>query len=153
MVPREIDRRVVIDRLAWIERMLREIRRLPLDDREAFFADSRNVWTAKSCLRRALEALFDLGRHVLARGFGLGVNEYKAIARELGRQGILGPEDVRRMVIMAGYRNRLVHLYHDVSEEELFQICRQDLGDVEQVADALRRWLLAHPEKLDEPLE
>ena len=153
MVPREIDRRVVIDRLSWVERMLREIRRLPLDDREAFFADSRNVWTAESCLRRALEALFDLGRHVLARGFGFGVNEYKAIARELGRQGILGPEDVRRMVVMAGYRNRLVHLYHDVSEEELFQICRQDLGDVEQVADALRRWLLAHPEKLDEPLE
>ncbi len=153
MVPGQIERRVVVDRLAWVERMLAEIRRLPLEDRDAFFSDSRNVWTAESCLRRALEALFDLGRHILARGYGIGVNEYKGIARELERQGILSPEEARRMRLMAGYRNRLVHLYHGVGEEELFEICRHDLSDIERVAETLRLWLTAHPERLNEPLE
>lgn len=50
--------------------MVQTIRELPLEDREAFFADNRNIWTADSCLRRGLEALFDLGRHILAKGFG-----------------------------------------------------------------------------------
>ena len=80
MTPGQISKRVVADRMAWVEAMLGEIRALPLGDRPAFFADSRNVWAAESCLRRALEALLDLGRHILAKGFGLGVSEYKEIA-------------------------------------------------------------------------
>ena len=44
---------------------------LPLADLQAFTADPRMVATAgDSYLRRALEALLDLGRHVLAKGFG-----------------------------------------------------------------------------------
>ena len=66
----KISQRVVADRLDWIGRMLGEIRSLPLDDKESFFTDNRNIWTADACLRRALEALFDLGRHILAKGFG-----------------------------------------------------------------------------------
>lgn len=66
MTAGQISRRVVVDRIAWVERMLNEIRSLPLEDHQAFFADTRNVWTAESCLRRGLEALLDLGRHILA---------------------------------------------------------------------------------------
>ncbi|HDN79791.1 MAG TPA: hypothetical protein ENG33_04920, partial [Chloroflexi bacterium] len=83
MSPGEISKRVVLDRIAWIEQMLEDIRSLPLDNREQFFADKRNVWTAESCLRRALEALLDLGRHILAKGFGVGVSEYKEVAVKL----------------------------------------------------------------------
>ncbi len=76
MTPGQISRRVAADRIAWVEAMLNEIRTLPLDDRQEFFSDTRNVWTAESCLRRGLEALLDLGRHILAKAFGLGVSEY-----------------------------------------------------------------------------
>lgn len=78
MTPGRISRRVVADRVAWVEAMLDEIRSLPLGDRQTFFADTRNVWTAESCLRRGLEALLDLGRHILAKGLGLGGSEYIA---------------------------------------------------------------------------
>jgi uncharacterized protein YutE (UPF0331/DUF86 family) len=89
MTPGKLSKRVVSDRLAWVERMISTIQALPLSDREAFFADQRNVWTAESCLRRALEALLDLGRHILAKSFGFGVSEYKEIALGLGEQGVL----------------------------------------------------------------
>lgn len=69
MTPAQISRRVAADRLDWAERMLKTIRSLPLSDQESFFADDRNIWTADACLRRALEAIFDLGRHILTRGF------------------------------------------------------------------------------------
>lgn len=59
MTPGHIIKRVVVERLDWIEHMVSEIRQLPLNNAEAFFADQRNVWSAESCLRRALEALFD----------------------------------------------------------------------------------------------
>jgi uncharacterized protein YutE (UPF0331/DUF86 family) len=51
---------------------------------------------------------------------------------------------------MAGYRNRLVHFYHDVSRDELFEICAAKLTDLEIIAEALRRWIQEHPDKIDE---
>ena len=33
---------------------------------------------------------------------------------------------------MDGYRNRMVHFYHEVMEEELYQILINNLADVEQ---------------------
>lgn len=152
MTPGQISRRVVADRLAWVERMVAEIRALPLADREAFFSDRRNLWTAESCLRRALEALLDLGRHILAKGFGIGVSEYKEIAVALGERGVLFPDEAQLLRTLAGYRNRLVHFYHEVSPEELYEICSQRLSDLEKVASAYRRWLGEHPAWLNERL-
>jgi uncharacterized protein YutE (UPF0331/DUF86 family) len=123
-----------------------------LADHELFFADRRNLWTAESCLRRALEALLDLGRHLLAKGFGLGVTEYKDIAAELGKQGALSEEEADLLRTLAGYRNRLVHFYHEVEPAELFDISATHLADVERLAAARRDWLNAHPELLDEDL-
>jgi len=70
MSPNRISKRVVADRLDWIEKMVREIRTLPLENYSSFTTDRRNVWSAESCLRRALEALMDLGRHIAAKALG-----------------------------------------------------------------------------------
>jgi uncharacterized protein YutE (UPF0331/DUF86 family) len=150
MMPSRVSRRIVADRLALIDDLLREIRALPLADREAFFADRRNVWAAESCLRRSLEALFDLGRHILAKGYGQGVSEYKEIAIRLRQEGVLSEQEAHLLRILVGYRNRLVHFYHEVSAEELYTICAYQLGDVETLQEAYRRWLREHPEKLDQ---
>ena len=152
MTPGKLSRRVVSDRLAWVGQMVRDIRSLPLKDREAFLADRRNVGMAESCLRRALEALLDLGRHILAKGFGLGVSEYKEIASRLGEQGVLSQEEASLLGVLAGYRNRMVHFYHQVGPNELYEVCAHDLGDVEHIAEAYRRWLKEHEEWLDETL-
>ena len=103
-------------------------------------------------MRRSLEALFDLGRHILAKGYGLGVSEYKEIAIRLHDQGILLDNEAKIMQMLAGYRNRLVHFYHEVSPEELLEICGHRLGDLELIVDAYRRWLKGHPDKLDSAL-
>ena len=152
MTPGPISRRILADRLAIVERLLGHIRRLPLSDRQVFQADYRNTATAESCLRRILEALLDVGRHILAKGFGSGVSEYREIAEELGRHGVLEAEEVELLRLMAGYRNRLVHVYHEVAEDEVFELCSERLGDLERIAAAYRRWSAQHPEMLDERL-
>ncbi len=143
---------IVFDRLEWVDRMLAEVRSLPLDDQPEFFSDSRNVWTAESCLRRALEALLDLGRHLLAKRFGEGVSEYRDVAQALLQRGVLPEPEAALLRQMAGYRNRLVHYYHEISQEELYQIASEQLDDVAAVAAAIRQWLAAHPEALDRSL-
>ncbi len=70
MTKGDISRRVVADRVQWVETMMAKLRELPIENRDEFFADSRNALACESCLRRALEALLDLGRHILAKKFG-----------------------------------------------------------------------------------
>jgi uncharacterized protein YutE (UPF0331/DUF86 family) len=54
--------------------------------------------------------------------------------------------------ILAGYRNRLVHFYHEVSPDELYEICTHQLGDISRIANALQGWINAHPDDLDDHL-
>lgn len=72
-------RHVVAEKTAWVRKMFESIRALPLLDRTAFFADPRNVASADSYLRRCLEALMDLGRHLAAKVFASPVRGYKDI--------------------------------------------------------------------------
>lgn len=150
MVPSKLRGKIIADRLEWIRRMIASIRALPLNSLAEFMADPRTSAAAESYLRRCLEALLDLGRHILAKGFGRAAVEYKAVARELREVGILSSEEVRLLAQMAGYRNRLVHFYHEISEEELYEICTRGLTDIEHLTLALERWIRSYPEQIDE---
>lgn len=132
--------------------MIVNIRDLPIDSFEDFVEGPHIPAAAESYLRRALEALLDLGRHMLAEGFGRATSEYKEIADELQSVGVLTFEESQLLREMAGYRNRLVHFYNDVAVEELYEICTQYLSDVERVADALEHWIREHPDRIDTSL-
>ncbi len=134
MIPSRVSRRVIGDRLALIAAYLNELRALPLADPTLFLGDRRNVAAAESYLRRSLEALLDIGRHILAKGFGTGVSEYKEIATRLKDRQVLADGEADLLFQMAGYCNRLVHFYHEITPDELYRICADRLGDIERVA-------------------
>ena len=152
MSPGKISKKVVGDRIAWVDKMVAGIRSLPFTTYDEFMKDKRNVWATESCLRRALEALFDIGRHILAKAFGKGVSEYKEIASELGQFGVLPNEDVELLRTLGGYRNRLVHFYHEVSAQELFDICKAELDDLLHIKEAYLCWIQENPGKVDDTL-
>ncbi|NLG79556.1 MAG: DUF86 domain-containing protein [Firmicutes bacterium] len=139
-----IDARRVMEKLdmlgGYVARM-KVIRRLSRDE---FLADPDKPAAAESYLRRSLEAVFDIGRHILAKTGGVSLaGEYKSIARGLGDRGVVSKSLSEILVQMAGYRNRLVHLYHDVSNEELYAIMESGLPDLErfirEIADFVQR--------------
>jgi uncharacterized protein YutE (UPF0331/DUF86 family) len=152
MSPSHLSAAVVTDRLAWIDAMLDGIRRLDLDPDEPFRAESSEAAAAESYLRRGLEALLDLGRHVLAKGFGEAAPEYKAIATGLEKRRVLDEVESTLLRTLAGYRNRMVHFYHELSADELHEICVRQLGDLEAVLDGLQRWIHENPDRIDRAL-
>lgn len=152
MSPSRLRATVVIERMRWIRTMIASIRSLPLDSFLAFTGDPHTLASAESYLRRGLEGLFDLGRHILAKGFGRAPAEYKTVALDLKQVGILDTEETALLVKMAGYRNRLTHFYYEVKAEELYAICAHRLTDIERVVDALERWILEHPDRIDPTL-
>jgi len=133
-------------RLALITRYLERLEKLAEMPEEVFSADHLAAAAAESYLRRVLEALFDIGRHLLAKsGFTELAAEYTSIARGLVALGAVSPALESSLVKMAGYRNRLVHLYSEVTESELHGILRTGLGEVREAARQLRAYVDARP--------
>lgn len=152
MSPGKIRQQTVAAKAELVRGMLAAMETLPLGSAAEFSADVRMVAAGESFLRRSLEALLDLGRHVLAKGFGQVVPEYAAVADELGARGVLPPEAAARLRLMARYRNRMAHFYDEITPRELFGILTEERGDVEEILAAFQRWLAAHPELCDEAM-
>ena len=152
MTPGLLQSKIIVARASLIRQMLNDIGALPLSSLEAFQADPRNVAAAESYLRRALEALLDLGRHIGARGFGKAAAEYKQIAEVLKDAGVLDETTSKMLRKLAGYRNRMVHFYDEVSHRELWEICTHELKDIERVLDVLLNWINRNPDKIDTKL-
>jgi len=139
MTPGKVDLQVVTARLEIVASCLRDLRSLPAGSLEEFMADPRNAAAADSFLRRALEALLDVARHLLAKGYGEGAVEYRQVAIRAAEHGIiLDPAVAQNFPKLAGYRNRLTHFYAEVTPQELFLIVTGELGDIESVAGELR---------------
>jgi uncharacterized protein YutE (UPF0331/DUF86 family) len=126
--------------------MLAGIRALPLSDFDTFTRDPHTAAAAESYVRRAVEALVDLGRHLLAKRFGMAVSQYKAIPAALAEAGVLETGAVGRFTEICGYRNRLVHFYHAVSDRELYDVCTTHAADIETLLAALLAWIEEHPD-------
>ncbi|MCX8116806.1 MAG: DUF86 domain-containing protein [Desulfobacterota bacterium] len=151
MSPGEIDPKVISQRALWILQMAEAIQDLHPEDKTLFLADRHKVAAAESYLRRALEALFDMGRHILAKKFAYPATEYKEIAKGLSEKKVLGLEEATLMRDMAGYRNRMVHFYREITPEELHEICLYHLGEIKLLSDKIVQWVKDHQDRLGNP--
>lgn len=91
--------------LSLIQEFITELKGLVKISKDEFLLDKRNSAAAESYLRRSLEAIFDIGRHILSKSYGFKELEYKKIALELGEKGVIEKEYAKTLLKMAGYRN------------------------------------------------
>ncbi|WP_028309765.1 type VII toxin-antitoxin system HepT family RNase toxin [Desulfitibacter alkalitolerans] len=136
-----IDRLLVKQRLALISEYMVELKALAKLSREEFM-DKRTAASVESFLRRSLEAIFDIGRHILAKSGGVNMaHEYKSIAQGLEKYAIISSKLKEQLIKMAGYRNRMVHLYYQISDEELYEIISDNLDDIEKFQEEILAYL------------
>ena len=142
-----LNKEVLQARLSYIEDSLNSLERFKDVTYEEFRSNPDNFRIAFYDLRRALEAAMDVGSHILSRIPGARATSYKEISKLLGRHKIV-PIDFadNQLARMAGYRNRMVHLYAEISEKELYEIIQQDLRDFEVFCKYITE-LLTDPSK------
>ena len=144
MTPGAINPKVVAERAFWVFEMIEAVHDLHLEEKEAFLADRHKVAAAESYLRRSLEALFDIGRHILAKEFAYPATEYREIAKGLLEKRVLEEKEADLMREMAGYRNRMVHFYHEITPEELHKICLYHVDEIKLLTKKLGQWAKDH---------
>jgi uncharacterized protein YutE (UPF0331/DUF86 family) len=138
-----VNKSMVVSRLAFIEDALKEMNTLGSIEKEGFLRDKTKVAAVESYLRRSLEALFDVGRHVLVHsGWHEYSMEYKSIAKGMVEKRIVSECLQDKLQQIAGYRNRLVHFYHEITPKELYQIIQEDIGDIGEIVKEIKEYIV-----------
>jgi len=140
MVISNLNTKLIEDRLGFINMAIAKLKSLSQYNEQDFLKDDIPA-IAESYLRRSLESIFDIGRHIIAKTAGKALVEYKEIARALGDKGAISRDCSSRLLLMAGYRNRLVHFYHEIEDKELYTIVKENLGDIEQFTKEIKNFL------------
>ena len=143
MVISNLNTKLIHDRLAFVVGCMERLRNLSRLNRNEFLKGDTPA-IAESYMRRSLEAIFDIGRHIIAKHAGKAAVEYKEIARLLGRNGVISNELSKNLILMAGYRNRMVHFYHEVTDEELYTILSTNLADIDNYIKEMGTFLEAY---------
>lgn len=138
MTPLTIDKETILVRVNGIEGELWELGQLAKVSFDDFVGTSFKL--AQYHLHRALEGVFHITAHLLSRL--PGGNEggtYKEMARLMGEKGLIDPNFAKdKLMQMAGYRNRLVHFYAEITPKELYHLVQHDLGDIETFLKAVK---------------
>lgn len=148
-----LKRQSILPRLDGISRDIERLRKFGEQPFEEFKTNDDNFSLTKFHLRQALEGVFHIGEHILSRINGGRATEYKEIAKKLGEYKVVDLEFAQtKLVQMAGYRNRLTHFYSDITPTEMYEIIKNDLGDIETFMQYVKE-LLENPRKFNLEIE
>ena len=106
---------------------LEDLRKLPEPE---FTSDPHKVGSAKYSLIVAIEGLVDLCNHVVAKNGFRTPEDYADTFKVMEEKGAFDPTFTRSLIQMVRFRNRLVHIYWDIDDSELYRILQTRLEDV-----------------------
>lgn len=135
-----VDREVIESRLRMLEEAVSVLTPLKSTELDAVRASIEKRYVLEHAVQRALQAVLDIGSHILAEE-GVAVDDYRQIIERLGERKVLPPEFARRIVGMASLRNLLVHQYGEIDHALLLAIVRDRLADFEEFAAAIREYI------------
>ena len=109
--------------------------------RDAFLKDPDKIGSAKYHFIVAIESSIDMCNHLIARNGYRVPEDYSDTFKVMGEVGALDATFAEELVKMAKFRDRLVHLYWQVDDQQLYRIIQERLGDFKEFLDSISTFL------------
>jgi len=106
---------------------LEELKRLP---KNAFLSDPHKIASSKYNFIVAIEGIVDLCNHIIAKNAFRTPEDYADTFKVLAERNAFDQEFTNTLIQMARFRNRLVHIYWEVNNDELHHILLTRLDDI-----------------------
>jgi uncharacterized protein YutE (UPF0331/DUF86 family) len=117
---------------------LRELSKLSQED---FLNDPDKIGSSKYHFIVAIESSIDMCNHVIARNGYRVPEDYADTFKVMAEAGAFDADFSDDLRNMAKFRNRLVHLYWQVDDQQVFEIIRNRLDDFKKFLDFISRFL------------
>lgn len=106
-----------VDKIREASKELLEYRKKSLEE---FLKNTELQYATMYGLIVGIEAICDIGNHILAKYFLAKCEHYEDIIKNLGEYGVIPKELSSRSKEMADFRNFLIHVYHEVDPNKVY---------------------------------
>ena len=106
-----------------------------------FVTDPHKVGSAKYSLIVAIEGTVDLSNHVISKNGFRTPEDYADTFRVMEENGVFDADFTGALIQMARFRNRLVHIYWDIDDAEIYRIILTRLQDIRRFLKEIGNFL------------
>jgi uncharacterized protein YutE (UPF0331/DUF86 family) len=132
---------IIRKRLNKLDENLAVLKKLQRYSFEEFIADPERYGSVERFLHLAIEALIDMGNHVIADSELGVVNWYSDIPKILAEKEFISSELEEKWISMIGFRNTLVHEYIDIDRKIVYDVLQNNIQDLEDLKRAFAHFL------------
>ncbi|MFP4421796.1 MAG: type VII toxin-antitoxin system HepT family RNase toxin [Desulfococcaceae bacterium] len=120
----------VLKKFNLLEEYLRIVKQISQAPEEEFLKAKILIGSAKYYIQISIECCIDVATHIISSEGFRSPTEYADSFRVLMENGIFDKELTSRLVQMAKFRNRLVHLYGEIQDDFVYRAITIDLKDI-----------------------
>jgi len=140
-----VDESKILRKLQAITESLSKLEELARMDKDTFLDDFRSIDSAKYNLQTAIEAMIDICNHIISRK-RLRVPATNAESFEIVSEiGLLPADALPVYRSMARFRNRIVHMYDEVDDSQIYEILQTRLGDIRSFVQCIVQTCCSSP--------
>lgn len=136
-----LDKEKIKQKIGIIRDSVSELEKMKTLSPGAFSANVRDLAAAKYFIRTSIEAMIDIGAHIIARNTFGAPSTNVEIMLILAREGVIAEGKLGVYTKMVRYRNRLTHFYGEVSVEEIHGIIQSHLSDFDSFIHGITLYL------------
>ena len=127
----KFDKNKIIKLSSEISESMDKLHNLSNINKEDFLSDPYKIASAKYFLIVSIEGTIDICNHLISMNKLRAPEDYADSFRVIGNAGILKKDFVKKLVEMARFRNRLVHIYWEVDDELIYTFINEDISDID----------------------
>ncbi|EEG79084.1 type VII toxin-antitoxin system HepT family RNase toxin [Dethiobacter alkaliphilus] len=142
-----VNKDVLRKKVQYIEANLEKLAYLKQLSSQEFIEDFRNIETAKHLLQVSIEAMLDISNHIIARNRWGTPDKSADSIRLLREKGYFSEAEEELFTKMIKFRNRVVDLYHDINEKEVYKILQENLQDFSRFLKSIAKNNFSNPQK------
>lgn len=128
----KIDFAIVDARVKKIRTAAAKLTRFKKMSLEEFTGNSDNTDLAERNLEVAVEAMLDIGNHIIASLDYEKPEDYFDIFMILGKNKVIAKEFAEKLAPLAGLRNRIIHNYTKIDHDLILKNIKERLSDFEE---------------------
>jgi uncharacterized protein YutE (UPF0331/DUF86 family) len=133
----KLDKGIIDARLSKVRLAAQKLNRFRNVSFKDFMANTDNLDIAERNLEVAIEAMLDIGNHIIAvMGFNKP-EDYFDIFIILGKNRVVDSAFAEKIAPLAGLRNRIIHDYTKIDYELLLRNIKEKLSDFEEFVEQI----------------
>jgi uncharacterized protein YutE (UPF0331/DUF86 family) len=132
---------VIRKRLNKLDEYLSILRSLQQYSFDEFMDNPERYGSVERFLHLAIEAVTDMGNHIIADDSLGQVNWYSDIPQILAEKGYISGDLQERWIQMIGFRNVLVHEYADIDRKIVYNVLQNNLRDIKLLRQLFAQFL------------